>query len=192
MSDAENFNDLFAMAGMPRRTVKVRAVATSAQNVFELTEHELQQIAFVAAQRHCYDLSRGRKNRYGAPERLSMLRHYEGAFGEYVVAKAFRAFWNGSVGNFNADDVVVDVPGVGPVQVRATQWPDGHMLIHRDDKDHRRYYLVTINGKIGRIAGWRLARDCKRPELWGERREQPGRPCFWVPQKDLNEFEPIE
>lgn len=97
---------------------------------------------------------------------------------EIAVARALRKEW-----------VELDRPDpegdVGPgIQVRYSSRDWGALLLHPDDDDTHRFYLVTGTPPALTVRGWILAGDGKMPEFWREL--QPGRPCFVVPQEILH------
>lgn len=104
-----------------------------------------------------------------------------GALGEMVLAKAANRYWSkGERGDPDVDDM----------EVRTTVYPNGSMLLHPDDDDHKVSILVT--GSIGnfKIVGYIRNKEGKEKGTWEERKE--GRPCFYVKQENLIPFTNME
>ena len=154
-----------------------------------LTLPERIQAATVGAQRQFQNIKNGRANTKGADESNSWQRHIEGAMAEMAVAKARGKFWSGTPSD-SAD--MFDSRHEGDVdflEVRQTPYHTGHLTIHDDDKPERYYALaVGVNG-IYEIRGVKLCALCQRTTYWGDKWNN-GRPAFWVPQSDLEPFDP--
>lgn len=70
----------------------------------------------------------------------------------------------------------------GKLEVRSTDYPNGHLLLHEISKDDAYYILVIIEELNAKIYGWIKAKDGKRKEYWRE-----GDPGYYaVPQSALN------
>lgn len=106
----------------------------------------------------------------------------EGAHGEALVAQHTGIPWDGAIGNFDALDV-------GPYQVRATQNPDGRLLLHDEDKPAR-YVLVQLIGcEAGILKGWMYLKDGLRKEWWADPTGK--RPAYFVPTARLQPMETL-
>lgn len=81
-----------------------------------------------------------------------------GAAGEIAVAKALNLYPGFTVGSFK-------LPDVGCLQVRATKYANGHLIIRPNDKDEDVFVLVT-KVRMGKfeaieIAGWCSGKEAK-------------------------------
>ena len=100
-----------------------------------------------------------------------------GAAGERAFAKARGTYWDGSVNTFH------HVPDVGQWEVRATDRPDGSLIIRDNDDPSRWYALVIADPPRFTIAGAILGAHARRPEWL---RDPHGhRPSWFVPQSAL-------
>ncbi len=106
----------------------------------------------------------------------------EGTLAELAVAKGLGLYWAGIVGDFKA-------PDVGPLQVRYTDRPTGHLLLHDSDKDAD--LCVFVIGGFGKykLVGWCQIGAVKRPEFWKD--PTGSRPCYFVPQSALSPMEEL-
>ena len=101
----------------------------------------------------------GRKPRYGNDDSKPWENHIIGCIGEYCVAKHLGLFWNGSLGHLHAKDV-------GDVQVRATSYYQGELMIHDEDLDNDVFVFVRGKGLVWTIHGWAWGRDVKQDKFW--------------------------
>lgn len=108
--------------------------------------------------------------------------HIDGAMAEAMVAKNTEKYWHMLCDNFK------DVPDVGNLEVRHTRYENGGMLLHPTDKDDRKYVLVAGVWPAMKIVGWIWGKNGKHPDYW---RDDLARPCFWVPQASLEEYETL-
>lgn len=140
-----------------------------------LTDDEIQMAAQQATLRILQCKRDGAKHRYGAKDTETWQMGIEGALGELVIAKHFGIFWG--KGSYGTDDV-------GPYEVRQTPLSHGKLIVHPDDKDDKRYYLIT--GLLGNyyIRGYMYARDAKKDKYWSDP-QGTNRPAYFVPQSDL-------
>ena len=118
------------------------------------------------------------KDKYGATRDWS--EDIEGCLGEMALAKGLGEYWHG-VQRVGGDDV-----GAG-LEVRTTTYTNGHLLLHDDDHDDRRYYLVT--GSLGKyhLRGYIYGVDGKKREYWKDLAGND-RPAYFVPQSALQEL----
>jgi len=76
------------------------------------------------------------------------------------------------------------------LEARTTEQPNHtHLLGHRDDHDLRYYVLVIpVEGTpfTFDVEGYMIGHEMKNEKYWNER--VAGRPCFWVPRNELEEF----
>jgi hypothetical protein len=110
-------------------------------------------------------------------------RDVTGALGELAFAKFKNVYWNPTEDEFGKRG---DVAGF---EVRAINYDRGHMPVFEGDADERPVALVVVRFPTCRIAGWRLARDCKLAKYYidgSDPRLRRGSPSqYWVPQDAL-------
>lgn len=155
----------------------------------ELDENELRRWAHAGIDRRISAMAKKRKGAHGFDrEGEAWQIDIEGLCAEAAVAKALGVYFNPVVGEL--DTTLGDVlPGV---QVRSTRYGYdrtnvGFLLCHDTDADTDRFVLVC--GAYGhyRIAGWILGENGKQPAY---KKQYKGRWAYWVPQCDLQAFEP--
>lgn len=146
-----------------------------------LTAEELQQVAFIGAQRRIRALANGRVHRHGYDGADNWSVHIEAAGAEMALAKARDRFW--------ADSAAPDYHGdVGQrTQIRHTLRRNGSLIVHPDDPDDYALILVTGEAPDYLLPGWIWGREAKRDEWW---RTDTGRPAFFVPQAALRPIRP--
>ncbi len=142
-----------------------------------LTPSELIHASGVGARRHAANLIAGRHDRHGAPPDWSV--HIEGAAGELAAAKALNLYWPASV-DFR-ERQAGDLPGA--IEVRTTSHATGCLLLHPEDKDDRRYILVTGRAPTFEVRGWCLGSEGKHQQFWKD--PAGNRPAFFIEQKYL-------
>jgi hypothetical protein len=71
------------------------------------------------------------------------------------------------------------------VQTRTTSYdgPNLGLILHPEDRDNDPFVLVQLHLPEALVIGWIMGRDGKRARYWTEL--QPGRPCFFVPAREL-------
>lgn len=141
-----------------------------------LTPSEMLLGAHGGIMRQVENVKNGKKQRFGATSDSDWQRNIEGALGEMALAKYFNIYWSGK-----------GVMGAGDVddhEVRTSHYDTARLILHPDDKDNKKYWLVTgINGTY-MIRGWILGIRGKQQQYWDD--PLNGRPAFFVPQKDLH------
>lgn len=154
----------------------------------DLTDEEMNRAIYVGVCRQRNNMKNKRRQAHGAEGDAVAMEHrwdyhIEGAGAELAVALWLRVPWDGNLENFDADDA-------GPHQVRQTWRQYGHLILHKRDKDHKAFILVT--GLMPRFAirGWLLASDGKLPKYRDDKGHN-GRPCFWVPQDVLHHMKDL-
>ena len=152
--------------------------------VFQLSGSELHLATMVGVQRALDAIRNGRKQRYGRDPGPAFDENIFAAAGEMALAKHFIMFWNGAFGNFEAADVGWQY------QVRATEYLNGHLLLHPDDKDDQPFVLAIAQLPVITLAGWVWGRDGKLDNYWAEPR--PHRPCYCVPQSALTDVDQLQ
>jgi len=145
-----------------------------------LTWSEVEHALLTGGHRRMRRLRAGSPHRWGYGGEDNWSAHIEAAAAEMATAKALGRYW----ADFTAPDHDGDI-GAG-VQVRQTARRDGRLIIHPEDEDDHRFYLVCGEAPAFEIVGWILGRDAKRPEWWTD--PGTGRPAFFVARHALHEF----
>jgi hypothetical protein len=145
-----------------------------------LTEYEMQIAYTVAVQRLSQNMALKRKNTHGQTVD-SLDDHALGTISEMGLAKYVGRYWSGAVGNIKAKDV-------GSLQARASYNPRAGLILHPDDPDEDRFFLITVQQNVCTIHGWVLGSSGKQQEFWDPKRADgsriltAGRPAFLIPQ----------
>ena len=139
--------------------------------------HEILLGAQAGVMRQVENKKLGRQPAYGAGHDNDWNLNVEGCLGEMALAKALKGWWAGK-GEFRAPDVV-------DMDVRTTRHDNGCLILHPNDPDHRRFYLVTgMNGEY-QVRGWIVGQSGKVDRYWKDP-TGTGRPAWFVPQSALN------
>ena len=141
----------------------------------ELNTQEIRVALMVGVERQIEDIEKRKQSFKGESQAMAWQRHIEGALSECALAKHFNVYWNKRP---------YPLPDVYEYEVRSTPYLSGVLPIIPEDKDDRKYFLLTgINGSYT-IRGWLYGKDCKKPEWW---RSLDGKrpPCYCVPQSAL-------
>jgi hypothetical protein len=141
----------------------------------ELTASEIYLAAQVGARRRINGAVCGKiANKLVDKSKDDWNTEIEAACAECAVAKALDRFWSGAVNSFKSPDLTA-----ARIQVRRTQYVDGH-LVHREwDKVGDLYVLVTGSAPIFTVHGYMPGDEC-RCEEW-----QKDDFSWWVPQIGL-------
>lgn len=143
-------------------------------NEVKLSMPEVMQAVIVGVMRQMHNIKAGNTHLYGGHEDQGWQYHIEGAMGELALAKHLGVFWG--IGLKGGADV-------GRHQVRTTSRTGNRLIIHPDDADDERFYLVIgVNGKY-QIMGWIMGRDAKDKKYWTD--PTGSRPAYFVPSDDL-------
>ena len=124
----------------------------------------------------------GGKSGRAVRERWAQAIH--GAMAELAAACALGRPWRSGVDGITGGDI-------GTIQVRATPWDDGHLIINEADVKKwpdAPFLLVTGHWPELRMVGWMLGADAAQP-AWFRANERP--PSYWVPQASLRPFEEL-
>lgn len=140
-----------------------------------LTQWEMETAGYVAMKRAMDSVLKRRQSiggrRYRSHEEADII----GAMAEIAVAKLRGVYWPPSWGTFHdVDDVT------GGIEVRATPYPDGHLIAYREDKPGCIYVLVTGMAPTLCVRGWIRQADACRGEWW-----RPKSSAYFVPQSAL-------
>lgn len=145
----------------------------------ELSTQEIRVALTVGVERQIEDIEKKKASFKGESQAMAWQRHIEGALAECALAKYFNVYWSKRP---------YPLPDVYEYEVRSTPYSTGVMPIIPEDKDDRKYFLLTgINGTYI-IRGWLYGKDCKKQEWW---RSLDGKrpPCFCVPQFALKSLD---
>jgi len=141
----------------------------------KLTTAEIIQGAIAGILRNVQNIQEGRNHLHGAKKTDGWLMHIEGALGEMALAKALGVYW--SSGKRKGSDV-------GEYEVRTTTGANNRLILHPDDPDDSRHYLVTGHNGDYVICGWIMGRDGKQERFWADPSHK-NRPAFFIDQKYL-------
>jgi len=129
--------------------------------------------------RQTENIHRKRQPYHGATESDSWQKHVEGCLGEKAFAKWAGLYWPGK-GKFRDADV-------GIFQVRRGQEHHYRLILHKEDHDDQKYWLVTGKNGTYIIQGWNWGREGKKEEYWKD--PGTGRPAYFVPRSILHPAE---
>jgi hypothetical protein len=143
-----------------------------------LSREEMEQARRIGKERYDRRRTKGSSHKWKRGNDHSPDKEAQSIGGEMAVGQALGIDW--------VDSPTLDYDGdIGyGNQVRHTEYSKGRLLLHPEDKDDHKFYLVTGRLPFFIVRGWILGRDGKRKELWKEL--SPGRPCFVVEQYMLN------
>jgi hypothetical protein len=151
----------------------------------QLTSAEIFHAAGVGLMRQAQNIQKGRQPAYGSGSKNDWQIHIEGALGEFAVAKAFRIFWSGNVGQLS-------LPDVGCFQVRTTPSHEfGDLILHPSDADDATFILVTGCNGYYVLRGWLRAVEGKKQCYWKDPSKKK-RHAFFVPQKVLHPLDTLQ
>ena len=155
---------------------------------FFFTDHQRERAKTEAYRRQSENERRRRTGRNNGPETgwIAMEKHLIGAAAELAVA----AFLGMEDKVFQDTDPVrgsSDLPGKIDVKCRPCHKWD--LLVQLDDNFDKTYVLVTIERKRTFIHGWIHGSRLERHWI---KEHTPGRPCYSVPQDQLNPIENLK
>ena len=146
----------------------------------KLTRHELRAAANSGIERPLDGIGKNRTQLYGADKRkMEWQNNIIGSIGEYAVAKYLNVYWEPATSIQCLDDLPGDV---GVYQVRATQWPQGSLLIVTKDKPDAVFILATVELNIVTLQGWLYGHEGKSV---GEFKEND---TYWIQQNMLHKM----
>lgn len=154
-----------------------------------LSQDELNMAEMEATRRQSENEARGLRGRNKAPEKgeKALKMHLLGCVGEIAVAK-YLGLQRHVFASKTAVRGSADLPGNIEVKSRSKHGYD--LLIQLSDDPSKIFVLVTHEeGNLVKIVGWTYGRDSMRTE-W-VREFVRGRPCYAIPQKELNPIESI-
>lgn len=149
--------------------------------VVVLTISEIQIAATIGATRQIESMRQGLKDSHGYNGNETWDVHIEGAAAELAFCKFRGRYWNAPVNNFKEADVGQNV------QVRATKYNNGSLIVRKGDNDDHYYILLTGRVPNFRVVGWITGAEAKNPD-WLETKGNSREPAYFVPQSALNGF----
>ena len=141
--------------------------------LIELTLFECEMMAALGVKRRLVSIRDKRVDKIAPQFDADIV----GAIGEYAVARALGKPFQPLLNTFK-------LPDVGELQVRATRWPRGHLIVREDDPEGV-YVLVTVNEPRAEVHGWLTAKEARQDKYWGNPDETRAA-CWSVPQYDLH------
>lgn len=130
--------------------------------VMRPTESELHLAASVGVLRMIYALRTNRKRLPGLnDDDAGPIQHILGAIAEMMLAKRLGVYWSGTIGTVRAE---ADVGRC--YQVRATDHPNGKLIVHPEDKDHQPFVLARVLLPDVHLVGWLWGDEAKFPAHW--------------------------
>ncbi len=148
-----------------------------------LTPSQMMLALLVGGMRQISNLKKGRADAHGSNGKNDWQLHVEGCLGELALASHLGLFWDGKLHDLSSGDI-----GAIEVRTRSEDWHD--LIVHKEDADDARFYLLTGRNGVYQIRGFILGSEAKRPEFWKD--PAGGRPAYFVPQSKLTEAQPQE
>jgi len=143
----------------------------------KLTPSEIYWAACVGVMRQTQNIQNKKRQMYGVDAATKDWQvHIEGALGEMALAKHLGIYWSGK-GEMKE-------PDVGVVDVRTTPLNDGRLILHPNDDDERKFWLLTGYNGVYDVRGWIYGVDGKQKKFWSD--PAGNRPAYFVKQKYLN------
>lgn len=141
--------------------------------MISLSLQEVHLAAQHGMMRRLSALKKARPDKYTNGDLTAWQGDIDGAIAELAVSKAFGTYWSGSV--------AIRAVDAGSVEVRATRYESGHLIVQRGDADDAVFVLAIVGDTRVRLAGYIGARAAR---VVGEFREER---CagWWVAQSDL-------
>ncbi|WP_439372946.1 hypothetical protein [Bradyrhizobium sp. DASA03120] len=140
-----------------------------------LSSSELISAAMVGVVRRVTSIQRGH-NKSKHAEKSDWQTDIDGAAAEMAVAKALGTYWEATNQSFKNPDLL-------NLQIRSTNWCDGHLIIRPNDSESERFVFVVASPPLYRIMGWITGRDARVEKFWRE--DKNG---WWVPASELHGF----
>ena len=141
-----------------------------------LTWPEVLLAANAGVMRRINAVRNGRQEPYGQRPQSFWTHDINGAVAEVALAKHLDLFWSGTVGR-------VDLPDVGPLQVRSKNDPKERLVILPTDGDGQIFVSVLVGLPKCTLCGWMRAGEAKRPEWLLP--DDAGKKRYFVPNSHL-------
>jgi len=147
--------------------------------IVKLSLNEMRLACTHAAERYVSAIARGASPKVNVnqpADRASV--DFLSCMAELSVAKGLNLYWSGST-DIGSNDV-------GPYEVRATKYQNGHLVISEKDPDDQLVVLVICNPPEFNLVGYMKAKDAKHPKyhITNDRGW-----CWMVPQGKLERFD---
>ena len=139
--------------------------------VVRLTPQEVRLAAHAGVERRIKAIEIGRDERYADGHTTAWQGDIDGCIGELAVAKALGIYWTGQER--------INAPDCGRLEVRATRYRDGHLIVH--DGDEGIFVLTVLKDDRVLIAGCIAAEKAREIGT----RKTVRREGVWVHQSKL-------
>lgn len=146
-----------------------------------MTTHEIYMSACIGVARQLSSLKRGGRNKVCNKD-FGWHTDIEAASAELAFAKWAGMYWDGSINTFK-------LPDVSSFQVRHTPYPNGNLIIRKEDADNEKYVLVTGSRLEFCIRGWIKGGAAKQDRFLQNPNGQYQ--AWFVPQNYLNRMEDL-
>lgn len=143
-----------------------------------LTFSELLLGSSAGCMRQVENIKLNRKDAYGAGTHNDWQLNIEGVLAEMALSKYLGVYWKGK-GEFRETDVA-------DVDVRSTGHQAGCLILHPEDPDERKFYLLVGSCGKYRVAGSIMGHEGKSEEFWSDPSGK-GRWAYFVPQSRLRQ-----
>jgi hypothetical protein len=150
-----------------------------------MTAEDALSATSVASLQMVRKVAKGRDSDHGGHSKRTMRERWadgiHGAMAEVSLAKALNRAWTPGGMDISTGDVGYKL------EVRATEYLSGHLLIYHKDKDESVFVLM-----VGHYPQFRdnprciLGKEAKQDKFW---RADADPPCWWVPQSELQPLE---
>lgn len=113
-----------------------------------------------------------------------------GCVAEYAAARLLGGAVDFAVGEDHYGGTDVVVPGLPPIEVKATEWRNGALFVYKDTDPNAIVVLAIVDvfSRIVSFRGWLDAAIAKDPSHWTDRRLVP---CYEWKQHELNPMETL-
>jgi len=151
-----------------------------------LTWAELIMAASAGVLRRVQNAKHRTEQRFGSSRAESSWQNeIIGCIGEVGLAKYKNRFWMGAIGNYRAADTS------RIYHVRATECPNGRLIIHKEDPDDAPFVLARVRENEVTLVGWLYGREGKRSEWWYAPPNHPNWQAFFVPNDELHDMDDL-
>jgi hypothetical protein len=145
-----------------------------------LENSQIMMVAQAGVMRHIQFIARNAKCQHGQSEPTTWEMQIEGCLSEYALSLYLGVEWKGT-GKIGGVDVGKDN------DVRCTPRADGSLIIHKNDDDNRKYWLMVGKNGTYEVKGWLLGKDGKNERYWSDPSGK-NRPAYFVPQSALKDI----
>jgi hypothetical protein len=154
-----------------------------------LNESQYQQALDIARRRQEAALKKNRPSAHGYDESDPLKVHLQGSVAELAISLITGEPWHGYLEVLS--EGAKKPPDVGAnLQVRSTDYPTGHLIVHPGDSDQDLFILAIVRGRNITLKGWLPGYEAKQPKYWGDKFRNR-RPAYFIPQNDLRPCEAL-